>query len=280
MIGHCSHRFGAGYKHVVNKNFQGLKSRFHDYVASFRNSSGLLHPMMQLKLDHSERVAVEARDIATELGWNQAEILLAETIGLFHDVGRFSQYREFQTYYDPRSVNHGERGFQVLSQSDWLEDSAPDERDFILEAVKYHNCHTVPESLSPDSRRFVNLVRDADKLDIFFVLNNAIKENSLKNEPGIIWNLPRDIPPSPFILDDLRNRRQTSYEHVKSQADFCLLQLCWIYDLNYVPTIKKVADRGIVDRIVETLPARDDLGSAIQHLKQFVREAVVVCNKT
>ncbi len=271
----CSRGFEPGKK-MVNKDFHGLKNRFHKYVDSFRDHSGLLHSMMQLKLDHSKRVAVEARDIAAELGWNEDEVLLAEAVGLFHDVGRFSQYHEFKTYYDPKSVNHGDRGFQILSQSDWLDGLEPSDKNLILESVRFHNCHIVPADLSPDSRRFVNLVRDADKLDIFFVLNNAIIKDSLKKEPGIIWNLPRDIPPSALILEDLRLRRQANYEHVKSQADFCLLQLCWIYDLNYVPTIRKVADRGIVDRIVTTLPDRDDLSDAIQHLKKFVQEAVLV----
>ncbi|MDD3147613.1 MAG: HD domain-containing protein [Candidatus Riflebacteria bacterium] len=259
---------------MIENEFQGLKNRFNDYVNSFRSSSGILHPMMQLKLDHSARVATEARDIAAELGWSENDILLAEAIGLFHDVGRFSQYQEFKTYYDPKSVNHGERGYDVLIESGWLDGLAVEERDYILESVHYHNCHTVPDDLSHDSNRFVKLVRDADKLDIFFVLNNAIKEDSLKNEPGIIWNLPRDVPPSSMILDDLRNRRQASYEHVKSQADFCLLQLCWIYDLNYVPTIRKVAAREIVDRIAATLPTGVELYDAVRHLKDFLRETI------
>jgi len=231
--------------------------------------------MLQLKFDHSRRVAFEAREIAVDLGWNEPDTLMAEIIGLLHDVGRFSQYQEFRTYFDPKSVNHGCRGFQVLSNSDWLAGLSSAENHLILESVRLHNRHQLPEDMSADLRRFVHLVRDADKLDIFFVLNRAIEEETLKDNPEIIWNLPRDIPPSQAILDDLQNCRQARYENVKSQADFCLLQLCWIYDLNYVSTIRKVADREVVDQIASALPFRDGLEEAIQHLKQFMQKAVL-----
>lgn len=259
---------------MVLQDFHDLKTRFHEYVDSFRDIDRKLHPMLFLKYLHSQRVADEARGLAVDLGWQEREILLAEIIGLFHDVGRFSQYQEYQTYFDPKSVDHGCRGFQVLEKSGWFACFSSQETNLILESVRLHNCHQLPGNLPSDLQRFVNLVRDADKLDIFFVLNNAIEKGTLKNDPGIIWDLPRDIPPSQLIIKDLQNRRQARYENVKSQADFCLLQLCWIYDLNYLPTIRKVADREIVDRIVRTLPVSDELEDAIKYLKQFMQDAV------
>lgn len=256
------------------QKFAYLKSIFCGYVDSFRDEKGSLHPMLQLKYDHSLRVADEAREIASDLGWGSEDIRLAETVGLFHDVGRFSQFQEFKTYYDPKSVNHGCRGFEVLQKSDWLTGLSDAEKCTILEAVRLHNCHLLPENLSPQLERHVNLVRDADKLDIFFVLNNAIEERRLNDNPGIIWNLPRNMPPSRVILDDLCNHRQARYENVKSEADFCLLQLCWIYDLNYLPTIRRVAEREIVTRIASTLPVHDDINAALQHLHDFLHKSV------
>ena len=260
-------------KNMDQKHFETLKSRFNEYVNSFRDNDGNLHPMMQLKYEHSQRVANEAREVAAALNWKEPELLMAEIIGLLHDVGRFSQFQDFQTYCDSKSVNHGCRGFEVLAKSDWLTRLSQEENHVILESVRLHNCHRLPTTITKDLRLFVNLVRDADKLDIFFVLNNAIEKDTLKNNPEIIWDLPQNIPPSPVIIEDLRYHRQASYENVKSQADFCLLQLCWIYDLNYAPTIKKVSERKIVDRIVQTLPASDVPKDAIQSLKQFLQTA-------
>ncbi len=258
---------------MVSNDMHELENRFHEYVGTFRAHGGELHPMLQLKYDHSLRVAREARDIAADLGWQASEIQMAELIGLFHDVGRFSQYQEFRTYFDPHSVDHAHRGFEVLSSSGWLVGLPQKESRLILESVRLHNRHHLPDDLTESVLRFVNLVRDADKLDIFRVLNDAIEQEALKDNPGIIWNLPRDIPPSPVMLEDLRRHRQANYEHVKSQADFCLLQLCWIYDLNYAPTRKKVAERGFVDRIARTIPGGNALADDIAHLKRYLQNA-------
>lgn len=258
---------------MASNGIHNLENRFHDYVGTFRAHAGELHPMLQLKYDHSLRVAREARDIASDLGWQAPEIRMAELIGLLHDVGRFSQYQEFRTYFDPHSVDHANRGFEVLSGSGWLAGLPPDESHLVLESVRLHSRHHLPDDLTENVLRFVNLVRDADKLDIFRILNDAIEKEALQDNPGIIWNLPRDVPPSPVIIEDLRQHRQAKYENVKSQADFCLLQLCWIYDLNYAPTRKKVAERGLVDRIARTIPGGMALADDIDHLKQYLQNA-------
>jgi len=94
-------------------DFSRLRQRFNSYVDTFRDVDAKLHPMMELKLQHSLRVADEAREIATDLEWAESDVVLGEAIGLFHDVGRFLQYQKYQTYYDPKSVNHGCLGFQI-----------------------------------------------------------------------------------------------------------------------------------------------------------------------
>ncbi len=255
-----------------------LRQHFNSYVDTFRSADSSLHPMMELKLQHSLRVADEARGIATELEWSEAEIVLAEAIGLFHDVGRFPQYQKYQTYYDPKSVNHGCLGFQILRDSDWLNLAADDEKTLILESVRLHNVHSLPADLPAELKRFVDLVRDADKLDIYHVVNSAFDKDNLKDNPGIMWNMPRDFSPDSIILKDLRNRRQASYLDVKSQADFCLLQLCWIYDFNYQPAIRRIYERKIIDRLAGRLPENETLAEAISELKDFVKNSALAGN--
>lgn len=255
------------------QEFSRLRQYFNSYVDSFRDVDAKLHPMMELKLQHSLRVADEARGIATDLGWAESEVVLAETVGLFHDVGRFLQYQKYQTYYDPKSVNHGCLGFQILRDSDWLNLAAADEKTIILESVRLHNVHSLPVDLSAELKKFVDLVRDADKLDIYHVVNSAFDKDNLKDNPGIMWNMPRDFSPDSIILKDLRDHRQASYLDVKSQADFCLLQLCWIYDLNYQPAIRRIHERNIVEKLAGRLPENEVLTRAICELKDFVKNA-------
>jgi len=255
------------------QEFARLRQCFNNYVDSFRDVDAKLHPMMELKLQHSLRVADEARGIATDLAWSEAEVVLAETIGLLHDVGRFLQYQKYQTYYDPKSVNHGCLGSQILRDADWLNQAADEEKTIILESVRLHNAHNLPADLSVELKKFAYLVRDADKLDIYHVVDSAFDKDNLKENPGIMWNMPQDFSPDSIILKDLRARRQASYLDVKSQADFCLLQLCWIYDLNYQPAIRRIYERNIIDKLAGRLPENDVLTQAISELKDFVKNS-------
>ena len=59
-------------------------------------------------------------------------------------------------------------------------------------------------------------------------------------------------------LDDIRNKRKVSKKNIHSQLDFQLLQLSWIFDVNYPPTFKCLFESGIVEKIIQILP--DDEG--------------------
>lgn len=255
------------------QEFSRLRQIFNNYVDTFRDVDAKLHPMMELKLQHSLRVADEARGISTDLGWAEIDVVLAEAIGLLHDVGRFMQYQKYQTYYDPKSVDHGCLGSQILRDADWLDCAGDDEKKIILESVRLHNVHNLPPDLPGYLKKFVDLVRDADKLDIYHVVNSAFEKDSLKENPGIMWNMPKDFSPDSIILQNLRNRSQASYLDVKSQADFCLLQLCWIYDLNYQPAIRRIHERNIVEKLAGRLPENEVLAKAISELKDYVKSS-------
>ena len=72
--------------------FNKLRDWFTAYAKRFADADGTLHPMQQLKLAHSLRVAKNARLIAEGLAWAAPQVALAEIIGLLHDTGRFPQF--------------------------------------------------------------------------------------------------------------------------------------------------------------------------------------------
>ena len=40
---------------------------------------------------------------------------IAHAVGLLHDTARFSQYRDYQTFQDSASFDHGDRGAETVS---------------------------------------------------------------------------------------------------------------------------------------------------------------------
>jgi hypothetical protein len=150
-------------------------------------------------------------------------------------------------------VDHGERGAAVVEQAGWLAALPDEDRDAILESVRYHNRLTIPTHIHDRSLAFLRLVRDADKLDIFRVVLDSVERDGFRDLPTMLPHVTLDRHPSPAFVEQLSGRRYASLSNVNTLADFLLMQVSWAYDLNYLPTLKRFHDRGILLRILKHL---------------------------
>ncbi|MBN2301764.1 MAG: HD domain-containing protein [Lentisphaerae bacterium] len=231
---------------VIEKQFEG-------YVASFKTANSTLPPPLQLKKEHCKRVAAEAQTLSADLEWALSEQILAEAIGLLHDIGRFSQFSEFNTFSDAVSIDHGERGAAVMNQLNWLSKLPDEEHLIVIDSIRYHNRLAIPDNLSDRSAAFLRLVRDADKLDIIGIVLNAMKQNGFSDLPTMLPNIAMDRTPSQQFIDEIARHKRASLNNVNSLADFLLMQLSWVYDLNYPVTLKRFYDRNIPSKILKYL---------------------------
>ncbi len=231
-----------------------IRKWFTGYTAGFAVSGAALHPMQQLKLDHSLAVAAIANTIARGLAWPEPRVLLAEIAGLLHDTGRFSQYAEFQTFEDRRSVNHAWRGWEVLERERALGFCAPPEAAGLQAAVSLHNCREIPPGLAPDQLELLHLVRDADKLDIIAVFDKAIREDKISQYPEISLHVDLHGPPNPEVVAAIRQRHTVGYSQIRSLADFLLIQLLWMGQLELAPSRRLAREQNLVDGIAALLP--------------------------
>ena len=177
-----------------------LAQRFRMYVERFR-TDGALHPMHQLKLEHTIRVAADSRAIAKGMNWTDEEAYLAEAVGLFHDIARFPQFKQYGTFSDAESVDHGDLGFQTLKKENLLDGLADEPRALILHSVQYHNKKELPRILSAHEEKHLRLIRDADRLDIFFICWQSIHSGHIHDHPEIIMGIDFNGPPTDAVLD-------------------------------------------------------------------------------
>ncbi|MDD3001206.1 MAG: HD domain-containing protein [Candidatus Riflebacteria bacterium] len=247
-----------------------LTDKYNEYVADFRDSNGVLGAMQQLKLDHSQRVANESKDSAQKLGWSDSDILTSEICGLYHDIGRYSQFALYNTFDDSKSVNHGLHGFEVLNDTDYLSLVDSNDSNLVKDCVLYHNCYALPQDLSPKSVKFLNLIRDSDKLDILFIMSEALKNGELESSPEIIWELPPYSAPSEKILQALRNGTTASFKDAKSGSDICLLQLCWLYNMNYEITLRKILKMQVVETVETLFTKYEKVLEVLDLLKKYL----------
>jgi hypothetical protein len=226
---------------------------FDTYVDGFRGSDGKLAPLLQLKLEHSRRVAEDARGMACDMGWSAPDVNTAEAIGILHDVGRFSQYVEFKTLSDRHSINHAARSWDVVESEGVLAGVETTVGQSIRDAILHHNRIEIPAGVVQNSLPFVRLIRDADKLDIFRIFHDIVSSDRLGEHPELLLGVPLEGPANPELVNMIRAQRNVPFSMIKSLTDFKLIQLSWVYDIHYPPAFARIDQRNIIGKLESLL---------------------------
>ena len=84
-----------------------------------------------------------------------------------------------------------------------------------------------------------------------------------------------DGPISRKVIGELQQHRSCSIADVRSLADFLLLQLSWVYDINYAPSFRQLAQRKIVANIVEALPGDQRvINELVEDIERFMADHI------
>lgn len=245
---------------------------FEAYVQAFRTGSEDDRRNIALKEEHSYRVHGNALAIATGLALPPAEASVAGIIGLLHDIGRFPQYRDYRTFRDSESVNHAALGSRVLIEQNVLHDLPREEQDLIVRAVALHNVFVLPDRLEDRLLLHSRVVRDADKLDIWRIFAEVFALPPAERPTAAGLGLPETPEYSTAVLERLRDRTMVKLTDLRTLNDFKLLQLAWIYDLNFIPSLRLMREREIIDRLAATLPRDDGIRRALDAVAGYVDE--------
>jgi len=247
---------------------------FTGFCRSFATPVGEDQRNLDLKEEHTGRVRDNALRIAAGLGLDEQDTALAEIIALLHDVGRFPQYRDYRTFRDSESVNHAALSAKVLIEHRTLADLGKGDEDLVLRAITLHNVFTLPRSLDPRTALHARIVRDADKLDIWRVFGEILALPGAERPSAAALGLPETPEYAPEILQQLRRREMVRLTSLRTLNDFKLLQLAWVYDLNFLPSLLMVQDRGVIGRLSATLPRDAAVLSAVDAVRQYVVERI------
>ena len=224
---------------------------------------------MLFKRDHSIRVAATNGLIARQIGLEGGEIWLAKLIGLFHDVARYEQFHKYRTFRDPLSFDHGDYGAELISRMVFFKGFDPALVKMICAVISYHNKKDVPEGLQKKLRIHTQLIRDADKLDIIYITCRSIRNGSV-HVPTIASSNKDTITPE--VVKALTERRPIDYGLVKTEHDFLLVKIGWIYDLNFLPSLAMFNLRGSLGVLKEALPAVEGLDALLAEIDTYIHE--------
>lgn len=255
-------------------DLQQLKQWFHDFCMSYQTPDVFEQRNFSVKEFHTHEVCRNIVRIGQALPLSAIDLLLAETIALFHDVGRFPQYGTYRTFDDSISVNHAALGAKVLIENKALAVLSREERDMVIRSVTLHNVFSLPGGLDERSLLFAKLIRDADKLDILRVVLEFFHQDGGGRAEAVALGLPDAPGYSPAVLKSVLERSMARKADMTTQNDFKLLVLSWLYDFNFTASLRMVSERGDIDRVAALLPDDAGIRDALAAVRAYMADRI------
>ena len=198
--------------------------------------------MIKLKINHTLRVVDLCEYLAKKIKLDKEKIELAKVIGLLHDIGRFEQWKNYQTFKDMDSIDHADLGVEILKKDDYLRKFMKDKRydTIILDSIKYHNKYIIPNNLDEETLLFTKIIRDADKLDILYLYID--KEIDLELDEKEF---------SPNVYEKLLRGETMNRKEIKTKTDRLSVSLGFVYDINFKESFKFLKEKKYYDKIIK-----------------------------
>ena len=231
---------------IINRD--NIKNTFAEYTDKYNSED----PKIKLKIDHTYRVADLCEKIAQSIDTDTNKCDIAWLIGMLHDVGRFEQIKRYGTFNDSESVDHANFGADLLFKDNLIEDYVPDfYRDkyakIVETAIRSHSCFRLDESLDEETLMFCNIIRDADKIDIFKVnIDTPVEE---------IYNVTtKDLKNSeitPEVMQAFDERHAVLRSLKKTAVDNVAGHIALVFELVYPISLKITKEQGYLDEMMD-----------------------------
>jgi len=226
---------------------------------------------IDLKKDHSLRVLREAGMLTTSLQLPSPLADVVHIAALFHDVGRFPQYRQFKTYNDRESLNHACSGVAVMHRADILRRLAPADRKLVLAAIFLHNRPVLPTRLSATQSLILRIIQDADKLDIIPTVMANLEPAAPSSRVVSLGLAPDSDRYSDAVYRKVVDRQPVAMSEMVWVNDFKLMLLGWLPTLNFPASRRAVLERSYPERLLALLPPRRELLTLASDIRAFLR---------
>lgn len=236
---------------------ENLITEFTNYVKKF----DLNDKNIERKYFHSLRVMNLAESIAISEKLNENDIEISLVAGLLHDYARFTQWINYHTYSDLKSIDHGDLGVKLLFNKNEIINFYDNIKNYdeIYDAIKYHNKYSVSDKLSNHNEKIVYIVRDADKLDIFDIFTQG--DLNLKECNDEI---------SKEVQKNFYENKSINYKIINNDNDDIILKLAMLFDLKYKYSIKYIIENKILDKLYSSIKDKEKFKGYFKYMNNYL----------
>lgn len=228
------------------RDYELVEEMFNKYYENYKDlSSNII-----LKYRHSFNVANYMYDLADRLDMSDEDKYLAKTIGLLHDLGRFEQLKRFNSF-DDKYLDHAEYAVDYLFNQNHIRDFVRvDTYDSIIkEAIANHSRYAICDGLNERELHFAEMIRDMDKLDIYFQVATMFSSKFLDK-------------PTNIVVDTFFNGECVKNEDKKNKSDSVLIEFALLNDINFEETyemLRETDNFGLYASSVEVSEENEEL---------------------
>ena len=228
---------------------------FLEYVNAFDLNNNTINR----KKEHSLRVAALMKHYASLLGFNTDDISISYEIGLLHDIGRFRQVEQTNSLND-LEFDHADYGCKLLFKDGLINKFFIKESHYdILEfAIKNHNKHEIEKTSDTTKLKFAKLIRDIDKIDIFYLLSKK-EIPKISDTSNITEN----------VLDAIRRHQLVNTKDIITQNDNVACALAFVFEINYEVCKKELIDNFYA--YYDTLENKDKFVEVINIINDYLK---------
>jgi len=226
-------------------------------------------PEIAYKYYHSRRVMDNMIVLAKSINLPYDDIKLAKYIGLLHDIGRFEQFRKYHSFSD-QNIDHGDLGETILRDMHALTnfDISKEDYDIVYTAIRNHNKYMIEAGLDKRTLIFAKMIRDADKLDILYALNN-------KDIKSVIWEDNSEI--SDRVKNQFLANSSVKNDGTETKNEKIITMFSFIYDFNYYASIEILKNEDYYGKIYRRLKNKALFKPYIEHVKEYIDERTDSC---
>ncbi len=228
------------------------KNRSLTAFKTYTSNYDLQNSMIRHKVEHTARVAENCERIAGSLDLDSDSISFAWFMGLLHDIGRFEQVKRYETFIDSVSVDHAEFGADLLFKDNLIKEFSPEGlsdnwMEMLEKAIRLHNKLNLPDELDERTRLFCNIIRDADKIDIFRVVVEMPFEERIGSSKGM---LKEGDEASGVVMECVYKHRCVPRDIRKSRFDGHISHCCMAFELVFEESRKITIEQGFLLRLL------------------------------
>lgn len=233
---------------------------FNNYVKQY----DLKQKELMKKYHHTFRVIENIKELSKSINLDENDIKLASVIALFHDIARFKQWKEYHTFSDSKSFDHGLIGKKILEDLNLLSSFKKEDRNIILNSILYHNKLDIPY-IDDRTNLFIDLIREADQLDIIKEQGLTISDNYKLNEKIV----------KSIYLNEIGNRKD-----IITDDDEILIMLSWVLNFKFPYSYEFIKKHHILENkfhLLELYGENEEVKKLRQFMFEEIRKKELVC---